>query len=207
MRTQTAYQRSLVNGDKRILTSLQPAKKESIYGESSIEPLSKASKKGLKVFLVDDDLMYLVAMEHFLLQYIPTLKIRIFQTGESSLKHLEKYPPDIVILDYFLDSEVAYAKNGVDILKKIKALHPKVKVVMLSRQNDIKVVMNCIRYGASDYISKGESKVFVKIKNVLLDMAENLGAVGKIEKRMRIFKIINCIIFVLLILFYLFGHK
>jgi CheY-like chemotaxis protein len=207
MRTQTAYQRSLVNGDKRILTSLQPAKKQSVYGERNIEPLSKQSKKGLKVFLVDDDLMYLVAMEHFLLQCIPTLKIKTFQTGEDSLRQLEKSPPDIVILDYFLDSELAYAKNGIDILKTIKAINPKIKVVMLSRQNEIKVAMYCIRYGASDYISKDESQVFVKIKNILMDMAENLGSIGTIEKRMRIFKIINVVIFTLLILFYLFGHK
>jgi CheY-like chemotaxis protein len=206
MRTQTAYQRSLVNGDKRILTSLQPAKKQSIYVESGIETLPKITKKGIRVFLVDDDLMYLTAMEHFLLQYIPSLNITTFQTGESSLREMEHNAPDIVILDYFLDSEVSFAKNGIDILKKIKSIYPHTKVVMLSRQNDIKVALYCIRYGASDYVSKGESNAFMKIKNILMDVADNLTAVGMIEKRLRIFKIINIVIFIVLVLFYLFGH-
>jgi two-component system, OmpR family, response regulator len=205
MRTQTAYQRSLVNGDKRILTSLQPAKKIKIYVENGIQPLPKTAKKGVSVFLVDDDLMYLVAMEHYLLQYIPTLKIKTFQTGESSLQQMKINPPDIVILDYFLDSEVSSAKNGIDILRKIKTMNTATKVVMLSRQNDIKVALYSIRYGASDYISKG-TKAFSEIKNILMDMTDHIGVVGMIEKKMRIFKIVNFILFLLLILFYLFGH-
>jgi two-component system, OmpR family, response regulator len=205
MRTQTAYQRSLVYDDRKFLTSLQPAKEGNIYVESGLETLPQIGKKGVSVFLVDDDLLYLMAMEHFLLQKIPTLKIRLFTTGESSLKEMEVSPPDIVILDYFLDSEVSSAKNGIGILKEIKKTNEDIKVVILSRQNDIKVALYCIRYGASDYIPKGKS-AFIKIKNILMDMTEHMSIIGRIEKKIKIFKIINFTLLVLFILFYILCH-
>ena len=75
--------------------------------------------KEILVFLVDDDILFLKALEHFLSIESPSLKIKIFHTGESA--SLQMYlNPNIVILDYYLNSEISSAGNGIEILKRIK---------------------------------------------------------------------------------------
>jgi two-component system, OmpR family, response regulator len=205
MKTPTKYPNSLVDNDTKFLTSFKPVNKHNLFVDTGIETFPEKAKKGITVFLIDDDLMYLTAMEHFLSEEIPSLKIKTFQTGESSLMEMEQCIPDIVILDYYLDSEVASAKNGIEILKKIKLLNPDIKVIMLSCQDDIKTALVCIRNGAFDYVSKGET-AFIRIKNILTNVAGNIDVIGKIKKHMKIFKIVNLIIIIMLILFFLLGH-
>ena len=46
--------------------------------------------------------------------------------------------------------------NGVEVLKKIKESSPLTQVVMVSGQHSLTVAANAIKYGAFDYIVKGE---------------------------------------------------
>jgi DNA-binding NarL/FixJ family response regulator len=171
METLTKYS-SLVDDDKKILTSFHPAENPSLFVDTGIDIFPERTKKGITVFLVDDDLMYLTAMKHFLSEEIPTLIIKTFQTGESSLMEMEQRNPDIVILDYYLDSEVSSAQNGIKILKRIKHININTKVVMLSCEDEFNVAMNSIKHGAFDYVAKGEG-AFIRIKYILMNLSGN----------------------------------
>ena len=104
------------------------------------------------VFIVDDDSLYLKVLKHKL-SNDSTIDVRIFEKGESCIENL-KMNPEIVLLDYNLNSDNPRAKSGLEVLQEIKAVSPQTKVVMVSGYDNIDYVVNSFKLGASDYILK-----------------------------------------------------
>ena len=128
------------------------------------------AKKEILVFIVDDDPVYLKMLEIFLLKEIADINVKIFPTGEACLHsmHLE---PDILILDYFLNSQFPSAWDGIQVMKKISWNYPHTNIIILSSQQSIETAMNTINEGAQEYIVKNE-KAFPKIKNSIMSLVE-----------------------------------
>ena len=74
-----------------------------------------------KIFIVDDDEMLTTALEDYLTRETPH-KVQLFNTGEDCLRQLQHDQPDIVILDYFLNTVSKEAANGIEILQSIKKM-------------------------------------------------------------------------------------
>ena len=164
--------------------------------------VAKATSREILIFIVDDDLLYLNALKHSILEKLPELKIKTFQTGEACLQQM-KLKPTVVILDYFLDSKVSYAWNGLTILKQIKKINPKTKVIMLSSQDSLDIAVKCVDNGSFDYISKSET-AFVKINNILMNITDDI----KInDKGLKPYQIIGIIAIIILLLCYLIMNK
>lgn len=114
-------------------------------------------KKQFKIFLVDDDTKHLVMLKNHLEKKSDyDLKVNIFSSGENCLDKMHE-DPDVIVLDYYLDGIKADAANGLEILKKIKEMNSDAYVIMMSGQDNLKVAVDTINYGAYDYIIKGES--------------------------------------------------
>ncbi len=101
-----------------------------------------------KILLVDD--------EPGMLRYIKTLleveehQVATASTGEEALEIVEKgLNPDLVLLDLLMPGI-----DGLETLESLRKLRPSVKVVILSCVNDTKKVVQAIRLGATDYITK-----------------------------------------------------
>jgi len=101
-----------------------------------------------KILLVDD--------EPGMLRYIKTLlevddyKVETATTGEEALQHLEKgLQPDLVLLDVLMPGI-----DGLETLEKLRQKRPGLKVVMLSCVNDTRKVVQAMRLGAQDYLTK-----------------------------------------------------
>lgn len=114
-----------------------------------------------KVFVVDDDDMLSMALEDFL-ERKTNYEIQLFNTGEDCLEHLQDETPDIIILDYNLNSVKKDAANGLIILEAIKKMNDNVKIVMLSSQEASWIILQTIKMGAAEYVVKDES-AFEKI--------------------------------------------
>jgi CheY-like chemotaxis protein len=71
------------------------------------------------------------------------------EDGETGLQAIESAPPDCILLDYSLPG-----RNGVEILKRIRAKHPFAAVVMLTGQGNETVAVTAMQEGAQHYISK-----------------------------------------------------
>lgn len=164
--------------------------------KSGIKPSVK--DKDVTIFLVDDDILFLKALEHSIISKLPSVTIKSFQTGEACLQQM-KQKPEIVILDYYLNSTVPYAWDGLTILKQLKKISPKTKVIMLSAQDSLDVAVKCIDNGSFDYISKSES-AFVKINNVLSNIIEDIKANNKSIKP---YQIISMVIIIILMIAFL----
>jgi two-component system, OmpR family, response regulator len=124
--------------------------------------MGKGSK--IKIFLVDDDALFLRSLEIEFLQHAD-FDVETFATGELCIAHLSNNP-DVVILDYFLDGIVEGAMNGIETLDKIKAAKPNLPVIMLSSQDKIDVAVNCMHHNAFDYVVKSETAFMRLRKNI-----------------------------------------
>src|SRR3954454_22084601 len=100
------------------------------------------------ILLVDD--------EPGMLRYIRTLlevdeyKVETATTGEEALERVQKgLQPDLVLLDLLMSGI-----DGLQTLEQLRELRPGVKVVMLSCVNDTRKVVQAMRLGAHDYLTK-----------------------------------------------------
>jgi len=121
-------------------------------------------KNKIKIFLVDDDAVFLKSLEIEFLQHADLI-IETYATGELCMRNLS-HEPDVIILDYHLDGIDKTAMNGMETLDKIKAYNPDVPVVMLSSQDKIDVAINCMHHRAFDYVVKSET-AFVRLQKII----------------------------------------
>jgi two-component system, NtrC family, response regulator AtoC len=100
------------------------------------------------ILLVDD--------EPGMLRYIRTLlevddhKVETASTGEEALERVKKgLQPDLVLLDLLMPGI-----DGLQTLEQLRQMKPGMKVVMLSCVNDTRKVVQAMRLGAHDYLTK-----------------------------------------------------
>lgn len=122
------------------------------------------NKEKIKIFLVDDDAVFLKSLEIDFLQHAD-FTIHTFPTGELCTGSLS-LNPDLVILDYHLDGIDKNAMNGIETLDKIIAHDPEIPVVMLSSQDKIDVAISCMHHHAYDYVVKSET-AFVRLQRII----------------------------------------
>jgi len=118
----------------------------------------------IKLFLVDDDAVFLKLLEFEFLQEADLI-IETYPTGELCLQHISNNP-DVIILDYHLNGIDKDAMDGLETLDKIKAYDSKIPVIMLSSQDKIDVAVNCMHHHAYDYVVKSETAFMRLQKNI-----------------------------------------
>ena len=131
----------------------------------------------IKLFLVDDDAVFLKSLEIEFLQNADFV-IETFATGEHCVENLS-HNPDVVILDYMLNGFIENAMNGIDTLDKIKEYNADIPVVMLSSQDKIEVAIDCMHHKAFDYVVKSET-AFIRLQKIITTIFHN----RKIEKEL-----------------------
>ncbi|MCM4173655.1 response regulator [Arenibacter sp. TNZ] len=131
----------------------------------------------IKLFLVDDDAVFLKLLEIEFLQNADFI-IETYATGDLCLAKLSN-KPDVIILDFQLDGIDKDAINGLETLDKIKAADPNMPVVMLSSQDKIDIAISCMHHGAFDYVVKSET-AFIRLRKIITTIFEK----QKIEKQL-----------------------
>jgi len=125
------------------------------------------------IFLVDDEPIQNEMLKDYLSERF-AYDLKVFDNGEDALQHMSLHP-EIVVLDFHLSGHNKNARNGVDILKEIKDKYPDTQVIMLSGQDKIEVAVDSIKYGAYDYVVKGET-AFSR-----MDVFNNIGEFQKMK--------------------------
>lgn len=118
----------------------------------------------IKIFLVDDDALYLKLLEIEFLDH-GDFEIETYATGELCIANLH-HNPDIIILDYYLDGIDKNAMNGINTLDIIKSVNPGIAVIMLSSQDSIDVAISCMHHKAHDYVMKSET-AFIRVQKII----------------------------------------
>ena len=118
----------------------------------------------VKLFLVDDDVVFLKSLEMEFNER-GNFDIETYVSGELCIDNLSNRP-DLIILDYLLDGTDKEAMHGIATLDKIKAYDAAIPVVMLSSQDKIEVAVNCMHHKAFDYVVKSET-AFLRLQKII----------------------------------------
>lgn len=121
-----------------------------------------------RVFVVDDDNMYRRMLEQQL--QVAGFEVVGFSTGEECLA--DSQLPDLVVIDYYLNSENAEAMNGLATIERLRKRIPELPAIILSgradltsssktdqlsrllRNGDRKTLMEAFKDGAFFYLMK-----------------------------------------------------
>lgn len=153
------------------------------------------------VYVVDDEPLQLDMLKDHLSK-MSKYEIHGFPTGEECLAAAKVRIPQIVFLDYNLNSQVRDAMDGIDVLKELKNIYPEMEVVMISGQDRIEVAVNTMKYGAFDYIVKGEGS-FLRAEKAMFNIYRYhrlQGSANRYKKLMTFFGI-GMVLMIILVIF------
>ncbi|MDO8460950.1 MAG: response regulator [bacterium] len=99
------------------------------------------------ILVVDDN----DEIRSFLKKVLTSNNFKIVEAsdGEQALENVEKYLPDLVLLDFGLPKV-----TGETVCVKIKKDHPEIIVIALTEKNQSSDVIHGLQIGADDYIGK-----------------------------------------------------
>jgi len=98
------------------------------------------------ILVVDDDASFRRMLKYILKQQYHLL---LAESAEHALTILAEQRPDLIVLDVILPG-----MSGLDLLRQIKISWPDIPVLMLSATNQTPTVVEAIKLGASDYLTK-----------------------------------------------------
>jgi len=116
------------------------------------------------VFLVDDDEIYCKLLKQHLQERFKGTEIKTYGTGEECLQDIHS-KPDLIVLDFYLNSIDESARDGLNVLRQIKAKVPETEVIMLTGEENTETAVSSIKQGAFDYLIKNDN-AFIKAENL-----------------------------------------
>lgn len=130
-----------------------------------------------RLFIIDDDQFYASILEATL-HTIGDFEIEIYLNGQDCITNAHKQPA-IIFLDHDLGDV-----NGFEVLREIKSTYPQINVVMLSGQTEIKVAVQSLRFGATDYLIKQIDDSVEKLSHII----EDIKHINRIRSKMMVKK-------------------
>lgn len=124
------------------------------------------------IFIIEDNKVFrkitrLVLESHF------SERIVSFQSAEEAMVELDVYHPDLVLLDYNLNSKKAENMTGLEYLLKSKKRANRPATIIMSGQESKNIAANLLKAGAVNYLEKDTDSFF-----------ENL--VGEVKQQLKV---------------------
>ncbi len=111
----------------------------------------------ISIFIIYDDKMLATALKSDLKRTFEdhNLTISLFGTGEESEDRISENP-DVVIVDYYLNSKSREVMNGVNIINLVKQKSPDTEVIIFTAEEHADIAVRTMHHGAHDYIVKND---------------------------------------------------
>ena len=110
---------------------------------------SAESESGRKVLVVDDDDDFRNELRRILIVNDVTSEVETANNGVAALEHLERGGIAVLLLDMIMPGI-----SGTELLEIVAQRYPATPVIMITAVGDIKSIVNCIKLGAFDYLTK-----------------------------------------------------
>jgi len=115
------------------------------------------------ILIADDE----VSIRTYLTKFLTSCgyEVESVDSGDGAIARLNRPPlPDLVLLDVMMPGT-----DGIGVLAQLKKLNPGIPVIILSGVDNVKTVVEAIKLGASDYLSKPfeDEELELTIKNAL----------------------------------------
>jgi two-component system invasion response regulator UvrY len=102
-----------------------------------------------KVLIADDHALVRAGLRQFLEQDPQVTEIGEAVSGSNTLDMLRAKQWDLLLLDIFMPD-----RSGLDILARVRALHPNTRVLVLSGYPERQYAISVLRSGANGFLSK-----------------------------------------------------
>jgi two-component system chemotaxis response regulator CheB len=105
----------------------------------------------IRVFIVDDSAVIRRLLSDLLREDSQIEVVGMAGNGELALPKIQQLHPDLVTLDVEMP-----VMDGIETLKRLRAVHPKLPVIMFSTltERGSSATMDALSFGASDYVTK-----------------------------------------------------
>ena len=121
-----------------------------------------------RILIVDDDQDICLLLKKFLSKN--GYDVTTASTGEEAVAALKKQPADLVLCDFKLPDY-----TGVEILQKIKIIHPAAQVIIITGYSDVRVAVEALKMGAYEYVTKPlyPDEILLTVKQALSTPVES----------------------------------
>jgi DNA-binding NarL/FixJ family response regulator len=109
---------------------------------------------GIKILLADDHPLIIAGIRRTLDHVDDMEVVGEARTGEELLQLVERRGPDIVLMDFKMPG-----MHGVEMIERIRASWPEVKIVVLSASDERPIIDAALNAGASAYVLKSAHTV------------------------------------------------
>lgn len=117
----------------------------------------------VRIFIVEDNEMFAETLKVSLEMH--GFDVRKFNSGEEMISEWEE-DPDIILLDYYIESQLGVAMNGEKILRFIRRISKSLPVVVLTSNTDIGEATRMLKLGAIDFIVKDDELMDNLLKTI-----------------------------------------
>ncbi len=120
------------------------------------------------IFIIEDSTLDRTMLKDHLSKK-SKIKITEYSSGDACVKELVMGtidPPDLILMDYFLDSSFGPAKDGLETLARINEICPETSVIMYTSVDNERIIELAKKKGALDYVVKNATG-FSKLDSVL----------------------------------------
>jgi len=129
----------------------------------------------INIFIVDDNKIFTLALKADIENAFMDMPVEVqtFETGEKCMEIFKEEKPQVVIIDYHLNSKYPDAADGIAILDWIKKENHETNVIMLTVDDGMDIALKSFHHGAFDYVVKTETQ-FRKINFSLLNLFKTM---------------------------------
>jgi DNA-binding NarL/FixJ family response regulator len=103
----------------------------------------------IRIFIADDQLLFRNMLCRLIGEDKDYLIVGEASNSEEVFENIGSASPDMILLDIRMPG-----KNGIEILKEIKPIYPKMKIVMLTSFEDYLTIKEALNLGADGYLTK-----------------------------------------------------
>lgn len=107
------------------------------------------SGRRIRVLIAEDHELTRFGVRFALEKYPILLLTGEATNGAEVVRHVELNPPDVILMDIGMPE-----MDGIEATKRVKALHPSIKIVMLTSKNEDQLVYSALSAGADAYCMK-----------------------------------------------------
>jgi FixJ family two-component response regulator len=130
-----------------------------------------ARKKTKVIYFVDDEPMIRKAVSASL-SSLPDIEVHCFASGEECLQKLKQDDCDLLITDISMPG-----MDGIELLQKVKSIHPRLPVLVVTGYGDIPITVKAVQAGAIDFIEKPlDENTFLPIIMRIIDKQRRSGS-------------------------------
>ncbi|MEM7108677.1 MAG: sigma-54 dependent transcriptional regulator [Bacteroidota bacterium] len=99
------------------------------------------------ILIIDDDRDICLLLDKFLTK--KGFLVQTTSTGQEGIHWLKKNEAAVILCDFKLPDY-----SGLDILQKIKILHPDAQVIIITGYSDVRIAVEALKKGAFEYVIK-----------------------------------------------------